>query len=175
MPRASTPPVALALEPRPDVPPAVDYRWDADTDILSATIREPALADEPATSLELEGVDGSWLVLDVRAGRIRGVEVAVWPNVQTRLSLRAPSAASARVLLPALLRTTPDGAVLDVEVEVQLSAETDASERTIHFRLGGATGVRTVRIGRDILLDVDAADNLAGLWLLNVPPLPADP
>jgi hypothetical protein len=29
-----------------------------------------------------------------------------------------------------------------------------------------------VRVARDIMLDVDDAGALAGVWLLNVPPLP---
>jgi hypothetical protein len=176
MPRASqTAAVAVTLQPPADAPPTVAYRWDADTDILSATVDDPALASAQATSLELEGADGSWLMLDVRAGCIRSVEVAVWPDVQTRPTLRPPRAAPARVILPALVRSDGDGDAADVEVDVHLSVETDTTERTIHFRLGAPVGVRTVRIARDILLDVDDAGRLAGLWLLNVPPLPADP
>jgi hypothetical protein len=30
-----------------------------------------------------------------------------------------------------------------------------------------------VRLARDLMLDVDASNHLAGLWLLNVPPFPA--
>ena len=33
---------------------------------------------------------------------------------------------------------------------------------------------RTVRIARNVLLDLDEHEVLSGLWLLNVPPFPAD-
>jgi len=53
-----------------------------------------------------------------------------------------------------------------------LVAEADSSERVIHFKLGKTREARTVRVGRDLLLDVDRKSEIAGLWLLNVPPFP---
>jgi hypothetical protein len=60
-----------------------------------------------------------------------------------------------------------------LEVETPLTAEADADERVFHFTLGRPKQTRTVRCARDLLLDVDGANNLVGLWLLNVPPFPA--
>jgi hypothetical protein len=62
-----------------------------------------------------------------------------------------------------------------VEVDTPVAAESDDAERTIHFRLGPGRQVRTVRIARDMLLDIDARDRLAGVWLLQVPPFPLNP
>ena len=59
-----------------------------------------------------------------------------------------------------------------VEVDTPVAAESDHAERTIHFRLGHGREVRTVRIARDMLLDIDSRDRLAGVWLLDVPPFP---
>ena len=42
-------------------------------------------------SVGLEGADGSWLILDVAAGRINGVEVAVWPDVRKLPALAPPT------------------------------------------------------------------------------------
>ena len=53
-----------------------------------------------------------------------------------------------------------------------LTAEADPAERTIHFRLGRPRAFRSVRFGRDLLVDIDMQGHLAGLWLLNVPPVP---
>ena len=67
----------------------MEYRWDVDTDILLARLD---VADGDAGrsgSVELEGTDGAWLILDVVHGRIRGVEVAVWPEVHKRATLGA--------------------------------------------------------------------------------------
>jgi hypothetical protein len=61
-----------------------------------------------------------------------------------------------------------------LEVNTLLAAESDRTEATIHFRLGPGRSTRTVRIARDILLDIDGRDRLAGVWLLGVPPFPED-
>ena len=162
--------IAMQIEPESGAPPAVAYRWDPDTEILIATLDEPDAGDGVSGTVELQGEDGSWLSLDVAHGRLHSVEVAVWPEVRTLSALRPPpEVETVRVTVP--LRR-PAGPVANVEVDTPLAAEADASERTIHFRLGRGSGTRTVRIARDLLLDVDAGGRLAGLWLLNVPPLP---
>ena len=173
--------IAVRIEPNGHQPlPEVRYRWDADTDILCATLRRRAgrgtavaersePADSSAESVEVEGRDGSWLVLDVAAGAIEGVEIAVWPDLRRRSALAAPrEVEDARVLLP-----RRDGPADDAyEVTTALAAESDDGERTIHFTLGARRPSRAVRIARDIVLDIDGQSRLAGLWLLNVPPCP---
>ncbi|MEP7381324.1 MAG: hypothetical protein ABI910_06530 [Gemmatimonadota bacterium] len=165
--------IPVRVEPPVGSPAGVDYRWDGDTDILSAVVRSEPAAERPrATALELEGPDGSWLILDVRAGRISGVEVAVWPEVRTRADLAPPSVVEdGTVIVGAVER----GKRLAVEVDTRLAAEADRSERTIHFRLGSNRVSRTVRIARDLLVDIDPRDRIAGLWLLGVPPFPDEP
>src|SRR5205807_2703496 len=121
-------------------------------------------------SVELEGTDGSWVILDVAAGHINGVEIAVWPDVRKLAVLTPPAnVEDARVLVPSR-RSQPT--VAAVEIDTRVFAETDRAERTFHFRLGKLRGSRTVRIARDLLLDVDERSNISGLWLLNVPPCP---
>lgn len=171
-------PVAVHVRPWPDPAaaaiPAVAYRWDADTDILSAVVRHPAGAGGEPGSVELEGADGSWIVLDLQGGRIHGVEVAVWPDVKTRKGLAPPATiVEGDVTLTLERRRHAPAGVATLEVDTALAAETDVAERTIHFRLGASDG-RTVRIAADILLDLDARGGIAGVWLLNVPPYPDD-
>ena len=162
--------VAVQIEPATGVP-AVEYRWDADTDILTARLDTPVGDDGPSGSVELEGPDGAWLILDVVKGRIAGVEVAVWPDVHKRASLAPPASPDhARAVVP--MAASQAGPAL-VEMEAVLHAESDESERVIHFRVGPRRDVRTVRLGRDLLLELDAQSRIAGLWLLNVPPLPS--
>ena len=162
--------IPVRVEPPAGAPESVEYRWDADTDILSATVHGDSVErGMRSTALELEGNDGSWLILDVRGGKISGVEIAVWPNVHTRADLAPPPAIEdATVIVGAL----EQGKRLSVEVDTRLAAEADRAERTIHFRLGATRATRTVRIARDILLDIDRRDRIAGLWLLDVPPFP---
>jgi hypothetical protein len=122
-------------------------------------------------SVGIEGSDGSWLIFDVASGSIRGVEVAVWPEVKKRTVLAPPDDVEpATVRLP-LRQSQPN--LSSVEMDTTLMAEADREERTIRFRIGRRRPVRTVRVARDILLEVDTRDYLAGVWLLNVPPSPA--
>ena len=163
--------IAVQLEPSSGSPAAVDYRWDTDTDILTARLPAPADGTGPSGSLEIEGPDGAWLILDVEQGWLVGVEVAVWPEVQKRAQLRPPVAAEdVRVVVP--LGASEPGAAL-LEVETPLHGESDEAERVIHFRIGVAREVRTVRLGRNLLLDLDTQGRIAGLWLLDVPPFPS--
>ena len=163
---------AVQIEPAQGSLPDVDYRWDADTDILTAALRPRGVGEGLCGSVELMGGDGAWLNLDVSAGRIHGVEVAVWPDVRTVASLSAPAVIEdGRIAVP--LRKLGND-VGSVAIDTALVAEADQAERTIHFRVGPSRQVRTVRIARDLLLDVDPHGRIAGVWLLNVPPFPTD-
>jgi hypothetical protein len=162
--------IAVQLEPAAGTTSKVEYTWDADTDILSAQLSPRTSGDGLSGSVEVEGSDGSWVILDVAAGHINGVEIAVWPDVR-KLPVLAPPAnvQDAQVLVPSR-RSQPQ--VAAVEIDTRVIAETDTAERTFHFRLGKLRESRTVRIARDLLVDVDERSTISGLWLLNVPPCP---
>jgi len=164
--------VTVQIEPATDIPSAVEYRWDTDTAILTASLADNAYADGASGSVELAGSDGSWVILDVRGGRIHGVEVAVWPDVKKLSALRVPAdTARGRLVVPS---AGSKGGVAMMQMDTTLIAESDQSEQTIHFRLGAGRHVRTVCIARDILVDLDESDTIRGIWLLNVPPFPGD-
>ncbi len=148
---------------------AVDYRWDTDTDILTAKMAVPE-AKGMTGSVEIEGPDGSWVVLDVRGGLIAGIEVAVWPDVAIVDTL-VPRADVVDGLI-ALPARAADTGVASVELDLRVAAQADKTERTIHFRFGPARGSRAVRAARDILIELDDLHQIAGIWLLNVPPFP---
>ena len=163
--------VAVQLEPAAESAPAVQYRWDADTDVLTARLDVVTSKGGMSGSVQIEGTDGSWLILEVAAGRINGIEVAVWPDVHKRPALVPPATVEdALVVIPS--RPSQPG-IASLEVDTPLMAEADSDRRVIHFRVGARRDVRTVRIGRDLLLDVDSQSRVAGLWLLNVPPSPS--
>ncbi len=147
----------------------VEYRWDADTDILSARLRPTGVAEGLSGALDVEGRDGAWLTFELRAGRLAAVEVAVWPDVSTVQTLVVPAAAAtARLRVPARARGEE---VLEVDTGVQAVA--DEAERTIHFRIGPSRALRGLWVAHDLLVEVDARSRLGGLWFLNVPPFPA--
>jgi hypothetical protein len=163
--------IPIRIEPAEGAAPGVEYRWDTDTEILSAQLKTRTSGQGMSGSVELEGADGSWLILDIVSGRINGVEVAVWPDVQKRSKLEPPAGIEdARVSVPA--RTSQPN-IASMEVEVPLMAEADEAERVFHFKLSGAKRARTLRFARDLLLEVDGSSQLIGLWMLNVPPFPA--
>lgn len=165
--------IAVRLEPASGTPPEVAYRWDPDTDILSAQLSQSASGDGMSGSVGLEGADGSWLILDVADGRINGVEVAVWPDVRNLPSFALPSQVEdGQVVVPS--RTSQPN-IASLEMATRLVAEADVAQRNFHFKVGSGRGARTVRLGRDLLLDIDDKSQISGLWLLNVPPCPTDP
>ena len=164
--------IAVRIEPAAEPSAPVEYRWDPDTDILTASLGDKGKGDGMSGSVGVEGSDGSWLVFDVASGRIQHVEIAVWPQVRKRSSLTPPAQVEdARVTVP-LRQSQPN--VASLEVDTRLMAEADGAERNFHFHFGKPRETRAVRIARDVLLDIDGRDRIAGVWLLNVPPFPAD-
>ena len=162
--------IAVRIEPASELPTDVEYRWDPDTDILTATVGRASIGEGMSGSVGVEGSDGSWVIFDVAKGLINGVEVAVWPTVKKRTALQPPaSIEDARVVLPT--RASQPG-VAAVEMDMSLTAESDSAEQCFHFNFGKPRQTRALRIARDILVDVDQRDRIAGLWLLNVPPFP---
>jgi hypothetical protein len=153
--------------------PHISYRWDPETDILTGAIRSARKKAAGLTgSVELEGGDGSFILLDVAGGGICGVEVVVWPDVRTAAMLAPPAEiADGDVFLPTR-RSQPS--VAAVEVDTALVIETNAAESMFHVRLGPPRHGRAVRVADGLLVEVDDQEEIAGLWLLDVPPFPAD-
>ena len=125
----------------------MEYRWDTDTDILTANLRARAVSEGASGSVEIEGSDGSWLILDLTGGVVHGVEVAVWPEVRKRSALAPPD----EVTEGRIVFGSSDNGVTSIEMNTALAAEADETERTIHFRVGAMRQAKTVRIARDIL------------------------
>jgi hypothetical protein len=150
--------------------PRMTYRWDAETEILSGSA-EVEGREGLTGSIELEDAHGAVVTLDFEGGLMRGVEIVVWPPVKSRDALEAPRPKSAgEFVVPAL----PDQGVAVVEIDVRLAAETDDDEAVIHLRVGGGRPHTTLALAENLLLDLDAKGEVAGLWLLDVPPFPAE-
>jgi len=152
--------------------PHISYKWDAETDILTGAIKSSRKKAGGLTgSVELEGSDGSFILLDVAGGAICGVEVVVWPDVRTA-SLSVPAQVEEGDVVLPTRRSQPS--VAAVEVDTPLAIETNASESVFHVRLGPSRRAKAVRVADGLLVEVDEQEELAGLWLLDVPPFPAD-
>lgn len=153
--------------------PRISYRWDPETDILTGAVKDAEKGGAGLTgSVELEGSDGSFILLDVAGGAICGVEVVVWPDVRTIQSLQPPpNVKDGEVVLPTR-RSQPS--VAAVEVDTALTIETNSAESVFHVRVGPARRIDVVRVADGLLVEVDDQNELAGLWLTDVPPFPAD-
>jgi hypothetical protein len=163
---------ATKLEPIDGRLPKVSYRWDPETDILSAVCKGLPKASGMDGSIDLEGRDGSFVLLDVAGGLLRGLDVVSWPDdVRTVETLAPPSEdREARVSFPSR-RSQP--AVAAVEVDTALVVEKNAAESVFHIRVGRVRPATVVRVADHLLVEVDKQSRLAGLWLLDVPPFPS--
>ncbi|HEY0972304.1 MAG TPA: hypothetical protein VGE02_15145 [Gemmatimonadales bacterium] len=165
--------LAVQLEPAVAVPP-VRYAWDADTEILSASVAPQGVRESAAGvcgSLEVQGDDGSWLSLELADGALTGAQIAVWPELRRRSGLHPPDAEPARAAVR--IERSSNGPI-SVELTTRVAAEADARAGHLHFRLGRAPIERVARIADRLLLELDAGGGIAGFWLLNVPPIPTD-
>ena len=159
------------IEPLDGKLPKASYRWDPETDILTVACKGSPTATGMNGTVDLEGSDGSFVVLDVAGGTLRGLDVVTWPDdIRTVDPLAAPGAAKeARVIFPTR-RSQPD--VAAVEVDTALTVEKNQPESVFHIRVGRTRPVTVVRVADHLLVEVDKQSRLAGLWLLEVPPFP---
>lgn len=159
------------IEPLDGKLPRVSYRWDPETDILTAACKGMPKAAGMNGTVDLEGTDGSFVLLDVAGGLLRGLDVVTWPeDIRTIETLSAPTTAQeARVLFP---RRRSQPAISAVEVDTALTVEKNPAESVFHIRVGRARAVRVARVADHLLVEVDRHSRLAGLWLLEVPPFP---
>jgi len=159
------------VEPLDGKRPKVTYHWDAETDILSVACKGVPRAGGMNGTVDLEGDDGSFVLLDVAAGALRGVEVVSWPDdIRTLETLTVPEPQrEGHVVFPSR-KSQPD--VAAVEVDTALTVEKNQSESVLHVRVGRARAATVVRVADCLLVELDKQSRLAGLWFLEVPPFP---
>ena len=161
---------AASVEPLKGKLPTVTFKWDPETEILSGQFKGAGEADGLTGTVELEGVDGSFAVLDVAGGRLRGLEVVVWPETQIVPGLTPPSATErGRLILPS--RASQPG-IAAVEVDTHMVADKSPDDSVIHLRIGPQRRVKLVQVADHLLLELDDRSEIAGFWLLVVPPFP---
>lgn len=162
--------ITANVEPLAGKLPQIAFRWDPETEILSGQFKATRQESGLTGSLELAGADGSFVLLDVASGMVRGLEVVVWPETDVVEGLTSPPPArQGRLVVPS--RPSQPG-IAAVEVETNLSAEKSPDETVIHLRTGVRRKVEVVQLADNLMLDVDATGQIAGFWLLRVPPFP---
>jgi hypothetical protein len=158
--------IPVLVRPPAAAVPAMTWRWEAETDILSGSCRMP-MPGESAEAVALSSPEGAVIVLDVIEGEICGLDVVIWPDVDTHAGLQAPAS-----VLPGRILLTPSPAPRQFESE--LSVEVDGLEQTFHLLVGPRRPVTVIRVADHLLLEVDDGDGLAGFWLTGVPPFPSE-
>src|SRR3989441_6660340 len=109
--------------------PKVSYHWDPETDILSVACKGGGKATGLNGTVDLEGEDGSFVVLDVAGGTLRGLDVVTWPDdVRTADTLAAPVPdKEARVVFPSR-RSQPGVAAVEVDTALTVERNPGRSE-----------------------------------------------
>ena len=159
------------IEPLNGKLPKVTYRWDPETDILTVACKGVPKGNGMNGTVDLEGGDGSFVVIDVAGGALRGVDVVTWPDdVRTVASLQPPETSKeGQVTFPG--RRSQPG-IAAVEVDTPLTVDKNQSESVFHIRVGRQRAATVVRVADHMLVEVDKQSRIAGLWLLEVPPFP---
>ncbi|MDQ3427819.1 MAG: hypothetical protein M3477_08300 [Gemmatimonadota bacterium] len=159
------------VEPLTGSLPAISWRWDPETDILSGAFKGNRKSGGLTGTVELTDAEGSVAVLDVNNGVICGLDVVVWPEVSTLADLHVPAQLTdGRVVLPS--RPSRPG-VASLEVDTTLSIRTNSTESVFHLRIGPRRTTEVVRVADNFYVEVDQQGGVAGFWMTNVPPFTA--
>jgi hypothetical protein len=159
-----------SVEPLSGPIPRITYQWDVETEILSGVALDVRGQRGLTGSIELEDPKGAVVTLDFSGGIMRGIEVVVWPSTQTTPTLGPPTPDQvARYVIPS--RPSQPGVAV-VEVDIALSVEHTPDESVIHLRVGPPRRAKTFQLAENLLMEVDDDGEVAGFWLLGVPPFP---
>ena len=159
------------IEPLNGKLPKVSYRWDPETDILTVACKGGSKGHGMDGTVDLEGGDGSFVVIDVAGGAMRGVDVVTWPDDVRTVASLAPPATSKEGQVTFPDRNSQPG-VSAVEVDTALTVDKNEKESVFHIRVGRQRPATIVRVADHMLVEIDKQSRIAGLWLLDVPPFP---
>jgi uncharacterized protein YuzE len=152
--------------------PNIAFAWDPETEILAGRFAPSSAGRGLTGSVGYEGGDGTFLLMEVEQGTVCGIEVVVWPDVAVAPDLVPPAdPPQGTVVVPA--RPSQPG-IGSVEIDAALSAEGSPNASVIRLRLGPRRPTHVVRIADTLCVEVDDNREIAGFWLLNVPPFPED-
>src|SRR2546422_3846471 len=142
------------IEPLTAKLPKVSYRSDPETDILSVACKGTGKATGLNGTVDLEGGDGSFVVIDVAGGCIHRVDGVTWPDdIRPRDTLPIPGPAKGgRVVFPgrrAQPRVAAGGG------DTALTVEKNLTESVLHIRVGRQRVASVVRVADLLLVEVD--------------------
>ncbi len=158
------------IEPVDGELPRVDFQWDAETEILSGVLQGVKPGRGLTGSIELEDAKGSVITLDFEGGVLRAVEIVVWPPTKTVEGLTPPEPSEeGRLMVPS--RPSQPGIAV-VEVDLPLAVEQSPDESVMRLRVGSGRAKEWIALANHLIVEFDNDGELAGFWLLAVPPFP---
>src|SRR3989442_8009958 len=142
------------IEPLNGKLPRVSYHWDPEADILTVACKGVPKGNGMNGTVDLEGGDGSFVVIDVAGGAMRGVDVVTWPDdVRTVASLKPPEASKeGQLTFPG--RLSQPG-IAAVEGDTALTVDQDQAESIFHIRVGRQPPATTRRRAGHLLVGID--------------------
>ncbi len=150
--------------------PQVGFHWDSKTGILAGTILDSRDRETNSRTVELGGSLGSYVSLNLVNDVLAGVEVVVWPKGDTVDDLEIPDAGRHGQLKVSAAGPGDQPAV--VEFQAPITCTRAADESRLHLVLGSPESVEVVALADKLLAELDLSGQLAGLWLVDVPPFP---
>ena len=167
----------VRVEPLGGGLPVVTWRRDEETEILAGGFAVPGRSPGQqgvSASVELTDPDGAIVVVDINTGRLTGLDIVIWPEIDIRDPMLPPvPSRDAEILWPS--RPAPAATTAALELETGLAAALNASGTVLPLLLGDQRAAETVRIADRLLVDIDSRQRVSGFWLLDVPRLDTHP
>ena len=140
------------IEPLGGKLPAVAWRWDPETDILSGSFKASRKVGGLTGTVELSDDEGSVAVLEVSDGVICGIDIVVWPEVSTAPELAVPAQLTEGRVVVARRPSKPG--ISSLEVDTKLSVPTGPRASSIWPSAAAGRwkwcGRRTISISKSI-------------------------
>jgi len=150
--------------------PDLEFVWEPGTEILSGKINEQEGMLGYTGSIEFEDGRGAVLTLDFQQGGFVGIEIVVWPAAKVVEDLGAPKPSrQGRLVVPA--RPSQPGIAI-MEIDVPIAARKGPDGSIIHLQVGELGAKDWVHVANGLMLELDRFGDLAGFWLIDVPPCP---
>lgn len=150
--------------------PGLEFVWEPATEILSGKILGAGGNLGYTGSIEFEDARGAVLTLDVQLGVFVGIEVVVWPAMGVVEDLGAPEPDRQGRLVVSARPSQPGIAIMEIDVPIAGRKSPDGA--IVHFQVGELGAKDRVAVADGLVLELDRFGDLAGFWLIGVPPCP---
>jgi hypothetical protein len=150
--------------------PGLEFVWEPGTEILSGKVLGVDGTRGYTGSIEFEDARGAVLTLDVHLGVFIGIEIVVWPTMLVVEGLDGPEADRLGRLVVSARPSQPGIGIMEIDVPIAGRKSPDGS--IVHLQVGELGGKDRVAVADGLVLELDRFGDLAGFWLIDVPPCP---